>query len=106
MLALRYLQADDCLTKEEPPVPRADRKKKTARIVGKQTTSHEMMHYWSKFERGQLSLKHEIPIPQKDIYTVRAVPQVINSLLNKVDPSLRELAKWTNQYYEASNLNI
>ena len=45
MLALRYLQADDCLTKEEPPVPRANRKKKTNRVVGKRTTSHEMMHY-------------------------------------------------------------
>ena len=64
------------------------------------------MFFWANYDRGQLSLRHAIPIPQKGIHTVRAVPQVINSLLNKVDPSLRELTKWTNQYYEANNLNI
>ena len=65
-----------------------------------------MMHYWTLGNRGQQSLKHEIPISKEGIHTVRAVPQVISSLINKRDPSLGVLAKWTNQYYESNNLNI
>ena len=106
MLTLRYLQMEDCLTVKEPPVPRADLKKKTNRAVGKQSTSHEMMFYSANYDRGQLSLRHAIPIPQKGIHTVRAVPQVINSLIKKENPSLCDLATWTNQYYEGNNLNI
>ena len=106
MLTLRYLQMEDCLTEKEPPVPRADLKKKTNRAVGKRSTSHEMMFFWANYDRGQLSLRHAIPIPQKGIHTVRAVPQVINSLIKKENPSLCDLATWTNQYYEGNNLNI
>ena len=65
-----------------------------------------MMHYWTLGNRGQQSLKHEIHIPKEGIHTVRAVPQMIKSLINKKDPSLRLLAKWANQYYESNNLNI
>ena len=106
MLTLRYLQMEDCLIVKEPPVPRADLKKKKDRSVGSRSTSHDMMHFWVKYERGQLSLRHAIPIPQKGIHTVRAVPQVINSLIKKEDPSLCDLTTWTNQYYEDNNLNI
>ena len=65
-----------------------------------------MMFNWVKYERGQLSLKHPISIPQSGIHTIRTVPDVINSLMDKEKPSLYDLATWTNQYYEGNNLNI
>ena len=45
MRALRYLQIEGYLNEEEPPVPRADLKKKKTRAVGKQSTSHDMMSF-------------------------------------------------------------
>merc|ERR1712051_889770 len=106
MLALRYLQWEESLAKKEPTVLRAEPKKKKDRLTCKRRTSTEMMHSWNLGKRGQQSLKHEIPIPKEGIHTVRAVPQVIRSLINKKDPSLCVIAKWTNQYYESNNLNI
>ena len=49
---------------------------------------------------------HKMAIPEDGVHTVRAVPQVINLLRNKEDPSLCTLAQWANQYYELSDLNI
>ena len=83
MRALRYLQIEGYLNKEEPPVPRADLKKKKTRAVGKRSTSHDMMFNWVHYERGQLSLKHPISTPQSGIHTIRTVPEVINSFMDK-----------------------
>ena len=106
MRALRYLQIEGYLNEEEPPVPRADLKKKKTRAVGKRSTSNDMMFNWVKYKRGQLSLRHPISIPQSSIHTVRAVPEVINSLIDKEKPSLYDLATWMNQYYKGNKLNI
>ena len=105
MLSLRYLKADNCIKKQEPPVPRADSRTKE-RSTKRRRTSKEMMFYWNGCKQGQLSLMHEMAIPKDGVHTARAVPQVIDYLRNKEDPSLCTLAQWANQYYESSNLNL
>ena len=37
---------------------------------------------------------------------VKAIRLILNSLINKVDPSLRNLCRWTNQFYNLNNSNI
>ena len=106
MRSLRYLQIEGYLNKEELLVPRADKKKKKRRGTGVRRTSHDMMFNWINYERGQLALAHPIPIPPEDIHTVRAVPEIINSLIDKEKPSLCDLATWTNQHYNSHHLNI
>ena len=65
-----------------------------------------MMYQWIDNDRGQLALTHAMPIPPGGVHIVRAVPMVLDSLINKEDPSLLELCTWTNQYYNMNNLNI
>ena len=106
MRSLKYLQIEGYLNKEELPVPRADAKKKKRRATGVRTTSNDMMFNWINYKRGQLALTHAIPIPPEGIHTVRAVPKIINSLIDKENPSLCDLATWTNQHYNSHHLNI
>ena len=49
---------------------------------------------------------HVIPIPPEGVHTVRAVPTIINALMDKEEPSLLDLATWANQYYNGNHLNI
>ena len=105
MHSLRILQIDGYLSKKELPVPRANLKKKP-RAKGIRRSSRDMMFQWIDNNRGQLALTHAIPIPPGGVHTVRAVPTVINSLMDKECPSLHELATWTNQYYNCNHLNI
>ena len=65
-----------------------------------------MMYQWIDNDRGQLALTHAIPIPPGGVHTVRAVSTVLDSLINKEDPTLLKLSTWTNQYYNMNNLNI
>ena len=64
------------------------------------------MFNWIKYKCGQLALTHAIPIPPEGIHTVRAIPKIINSLIDKENPSLYDLATWTNQHYNGHHLNI
>ena len=105
MLALRFLKADHWIKKEEPPVPQPDEKKK-GNTPKNRRTSREMIHYWKGCDQGRYSLVHELSTPKDNVHTVRAVPQVINDLENKDNPSLSTLAGWAYEYYEKSNLNI
>ena len=105
MRSLRILQIDGYLSKNELPVPRANLKKKP-RAEGIQRSSRDMMFQWNNNNRGQLALVHAIPIPPEGVHTVRAVPTIINSLMDKEDPSFHDISTWANQYYNDNHINI
>ena len=64
------------------------------------------MFQWNNNNRGQLALMHTILIPPEGVHTVRAVPTIINSLMDKEDPSLHDIATWANQYYNENHINL
>ena len=64
------------------------------------------MFQWNNNNRGQLALMHAIPIPPEGVHTVRAVPTIINSLMDKEDRSLQDIATWANQYYNENHINL
>ena len=47
-----------------------------------------------------------LPIPEEGVHTVRAIPSILNALLEEENPSLCELCTWTNTFYNKSNLNL
>ena len=101
------LQIDDFLDREEPAVPRLKRKKNAKSRTRSGTKSQkDLFYHWIYHNQGKLSLKHGVPIPQEGVHTVRAIPSILNILLDDERPSLRKLCQWTNQFYNQVNFNI
>ena len=104
MLALRLLKIDDCIKKEEPDVTRPQERKGFKPSARR--SSPELINYWKRCGQGKYAVKHRLALPEENVHTSRAVPQVIKDLEGVHTPSLGELAKWVHEYYETHDLNI
>ena len=89
MQSLRILQIDGYLNGKEQPVPRLDKKKKFNKTRAKsgRKSSKDLIYQWIKNGRGQLALTSEVPISPGGVHTVKAIPSILNSLMNEVDSS-------------------
>ena len=108
MQYLRVLQIDGDLSGKEPLVPRLEKKKKPnkTRATSGRKSCKDLIHHWIKNQQGQLALKWEVPIPPEGVHTVKAILSILNSLIDKEDPSLHDLCQWTNQFYNQNNSDI
>ena len=105
MLALRFLKIDDWIKEEEPAIPRPEDRKK-GNVPKERRSSKEWIHFWKGCDQGRYSLIDRMSMPNENVHTVRAVPQVIKDLENADSPSLSTLAGWALEYYGTNHLNI